>query len=166
MEFFEDVTAMRGKRAFSWNACHRTGSGAEPRFRVLRHLRSMASCRAVTISGKTTRIYRCISRDAARNEATVLEKDSGERCSLPAPGAGGNTMWMNAMAAIAVGRDTAIGVDGAVEALEAFHPLPMRVASDDGGGVRVVNDALQRQSDEHAAGHEDLCGDEAWRASG
>jgi len=99
-----------------------------------------AACATLTVSMRSDADYRCVARDAARGEALIRERESGEEFTLEGLPPGAYSV-SNALLAVAVARRQGVGWHDIGSAVRNFRPGAMRWDVGRLGGVRVINDA-------------------------
>lgn len=100
--------------------------------------RSSAPVVTVALSGEAD--YRCISHDGAVERFTVRETRTGDECEFCLPSPGRHNM-LNALFAIAVGREAGMAWDAIRRGLTTCQAMPLRWQRQRVGDVIVINDA-------------------------
>lgn len=140
IEFFGSLEAIASEKGDLIRSLPETGCAvlnADTEFYKM--LRSISSCRVVSVSMGGQSDYVCIEYNAT-GKASILERNSGEKFLFQSPQPGSHNI-VNVMQAVAVARGQGVGWDGIAAALEKYEPLPMRWALKTIRGVTVVNDA-------------------------
>jgi UDP-N-acetylmuramoyl-tripeptide--D-alanyl-D-alanine ligase len=103
-------------------------------------LRRRARCRVLTAGRAAGVDYRWRDQNASAHTVEMGDAGTGERVTLPLPGAGRH-MAQNAGLAAAAARRAGVSWEKIASALRAFRGLPMRWERQEINGVRIVNDA-------------------------